>query len=66
MRDRLRRLAERFIDALTVQERWLVLIILMIVVLGSFVKYCRARPENIPPPSGAKFPPTSFPDDDDR
>jgi hypothetical protein len=66
MRERFRRLVERFIDALTVQERWLVFVILMIVVLGSFVKYCRARPEIISPPSSAVPPPTSFPDDDDR
>lgn len=38
-------------DRLTVPERWLVLAFLGIVVLGSLVKYSRARPvpEPVPP-----------------
>jgi hypothetical protein len=64
MRERLRGLAEKVIDALTVQERWLVFVILIIVVLGSFVKYCRARPENVAPPTRVTQPATAPPDDD--
>jgi hypothetical protein len=41
-------------DRLTVQERWMVLAFLGIVVLGSFVKYSRARPEL--DPSSAPLP----------
>jgi hypothetical protein len=63
MRERFQRLVRGLSDALTVQERWLVFVILLIVVTGAFVKYCRARPEKLPS-SGATSPPTTFSDDD--
>gem|GEM_PF-6992918 len=64
MRERLRRLADWCTDRLTVQERWLVLAFLGIVVLGSVVKYSRARPERVPvSPVAPGFSPPPAPDD---
>jgi len=40
----MKRIADFCADRLTVQERWLVLAFLGIVVLGSLVKYSRTRP----------------------
>jgi len=51
-------------DRLTVGERWLLVAFLGIVVLGSMVKYSRARPESDPlsnPPHPAS---THHPADD--
>lgn len=53
MRAFFEKLATACADRLTVQERWLVLGLVGLVVLGSFVKYSRARPKMDPssPPS---------------
>jgi hypothetical protein len=64
MRERLHRITRGLAEALTVHERWLAFLILLIVVTGAFVKYCRARPEKIPPSGAAAPPATTFPDDD--
>ena len=48
MRSFLRRLIDFCADRLTEPERWLVVMALVVVVLGSLVKYTRARPEMVP------------------
>jgi len=48
MRALLEKCAAFCADRLTVQERWLLLAFLGLVVLGSFVKYARARPQTGP------------------
>lgn len=48
MRSFLRRLIDFCADRLTEPERWLVVMALAVVVLGSLVKYARARPEMVP------------------
>ena len=58
-------MADFFADRLTVQERWLVFGILVIVVTGSFVKYCRARPELMSRPASVAPTVTPTPTDSD-
>jgi len=65
MRALLENLAAFAADRLTVQERWLLVGFAAIVVLGSFVKYSRARPQldpsSRPPPMSAAQPATDDP-----
>lgn len=65
MRAFLRLCATACADRLTLQERWLVVAFLGISVLGSLVKYARARPESLPlspvPPRPALTPSTEDP-----
>jgi hypothetical protein len=49
MRERCRRWAAAFAERLTVPERWMVLAILLVAVFGAAIKYCRQRPELLPP-----------------
>jgi hypothetical protein len=49
MRERCRRWLESVAERLTVAERWMVFAILLIAVFGVVIKYCRQRPELLPP-----------------
>lgn len=54
-------------DRLTLQERWLVVAFVGIVVLGSFVKYARARPDLHPSSAPSAMPSlTSSTEEDPR
>jgi hypothetical protein len=53
-------------DRLTLQERWLVLAFLGLMVLGSLVKYARARPESHPSSSQSPMPSLTPSTDDQR
>lgn len=57
-------LATACADRLTVQERWLVLGFVGLVVLGSFVKYSRAQPK-MDPSSVPSLTPSMPPSTDD-
>jgi hypothetical protein len=65
MRDRLRRLAGFLADRLTVPERWIILAVLLVAIFGAFIKYCRERPQVLPPGTpGASHPPNEVIEDD--
>lgn len=48
MRQRWKQLADFCGDRLTIQERWLVFFVMLLVVLGTLAKYYRTRPEPLP------------------
>jgi hypothetical protein len=65
MRDRLRHFAAFFADRLTVPERWVVVAVLLVAIFGAFIKYCRERPQVLPPAlPGESNPQTKVIEDD--
>jgi len=59
---RLQRWKEWTSDQLTVSERWFVFILLILVVMGTCVKYFRERPVLESPPPTNPLPPAHSPD----
>ncbi len=53
MRAGWQRWADFFADRLTVAERWLLAIAMVVVVTGALVKHYRSRPQPLPSPATA-------------